>query len=225
MNQTVIDNRQTIGAACRNCFHTLDRYHKAVEAFHEEKRRIAATPYIQQEQERMVNKAAEALSNAAHGFYEEIKHNLDAIRVAAGEMENLMDIGLDLQNALSVVNALGQSMPSETRMKLVEQFKGQRQALTILKTAYETSGIDPEPYFEGLILDTSKVLDELDDKAYRMVMQPGVNMLVAINFGSDLEKFAESLGVRLTEKYRDMVNTSEALNRLMRAAAGLGTND
>lgn len=225
MNQIVIDNRHKIDTACRMYFLMLDKYHKAVEAFHEEKRRIAASLYIQEEKERMVNRAEDALKNTANNCYEEIKKNLDVIRAAAGEMENLMDIGPDLQNALSVVNSLGKSMPSETRIRLVEEFKGQRQALTILKTAYEAAGITAEPYFEGLISDVSKELDELDDAAYRMVGQPGKNMFVALNFGRDLEKYAESLGVQLTGKYRDTVNTAGALNRQMRAVMGLGAND
>lgn len=224
MNQIIVDNRHKIDTACQSCFFALDKYHKAVNTFNEEKRRIAATPYIQQEQERMVNTAADNLKATAQGLYEEIKHNLDTIRAAAGEMESLMDIGEDLQNALSVVKALGASLPGESRIKLVEQFKGQRQALSLLKAAYESVGITAQPYFQGLILNTAKELDELDDKAYRMVAEPGENMMIAVNFGSDLEKFVESMGVDLTKKFREIVDTSDALNAQLRAVMGLGAS-
>lgn len=224
MNQIIVDNRHKINTACQICFFALDKYHKAVNAFNEEKRRIAATPYIQQEQERMVNQASDALKNSAQGYYEEIKRNLDTIRAAAGEMENMMDIGEDLQNALSVIKALGGSLPGETRIKLVEQFKGQRQALSLLKAAYESAGITSQPYFQDLILNTAKELDALDDKAYRMVVAPGENMMIAVNFGRDLEKFAESLGVDLTKKFGEIVDTSDALNAQLRAAMGLGAS-
>lgn len=224
MNQIIVDNRHKINTACQICFFALDKYHKAVNAFNEEKRRIAATPYIQQEQERMVNQASDALKNSAQGYYEEIKRNLDTIRAAAGEMENMMDIGEDLQNALSVIKALGGSLPGETRIKLVEQFKGQRQALSLLKAAYESAGITSQPYFQNLILNTAKELDALDDKAYRMVVAPGENMMIAVNFGRDLEKFAESLGVDLTKKFGEIVDTSDALNAQLRAAMGLGAS-
>lgn len=225
MNQIVIDNRHKIDTACRSCFLTLDKYHKAVAAFGEEKHRIAATPYIQQEQERMVNRAAESLNAAAQGFYEDIKHQLDVIRQAAGEMESLLDIGEDLQNALAVVKALGKSLPGETRIRLVDQFKGQIQALTILKAAYEAEGITAEPYFKGLIVNTAQTLDDLDDKAYRMTVKPGTNMMVAVNFGSDLEKFAESLGVELTSKFRETADVTATLNEQLRAVMGLSTNN
>ena len=226
MNQIIIDNRHKIDTAFQSCFHTLDKYHKAVRAFNEEKRRIAATPYIQQEQERMVNRAAETLNGTVNGYYEEISRNLKEIRSAANEMENLMDIGADLQNALSVVKALGDDMPSETRLNLVEQFKGQRQALVILKAAFVTAGVSAaERYFDGLIFNVSSALDDLDDRAYRIVVQPGTNMVVAVSFGRGLEKFAENMGVELTKKFGDIVDTSDAFNAQLRAAMGLGAAD
>lgn len=224
MNRIIVDNRHKIDTACQSCFLTLDKYHKAVNAFHEEKRRIAALPYIQAEQERMVARAADALQVSAQSHYDEIKHNLDVIRKAAGEMESLMDIGEDLQNALSVIKALGGSLPGETRIKLVEQFKGQRQALSLLKAAYETTGITAEPYFKGLIFEASRTMDELDDQAHRLMSKPGENMMVAVNFGSNLEKFAESLGVELAKKFREVVDTSDALNAQLRAVMGLGAS-
>ena len=224
MNQNIVDNRHKIDTACQSCFFALDKYHKAVNAFNEEKRRIAATPYIQQEQERMVNTAADKLKAAVQGLYEEIKRNLDTIRAAAGAMENLLDIGEDLQNALSVVKALGAALPGETRIKLVEQFKGQRQALSLLKAAYESVGITAQPYFQGLILDTANELDALDDEAYRMVAAPGENMMVTVSFGSNLEKLAESLGVELTKRFREIVDTADALNAQLRAAMGLSAS-
>ena len=172
----------------------------------------------------MVNQASDALKNSAQGSYEEIKRNLDTIRAAAGEMESLMDIGEDLQNALSVVKALGASLPGESRIKLVEQFKGQRQALSLLKAAYESAGITAQPYFQGLILNSAKEIDALDDKAYRMVAAPGENVMIAVNFGRDLEKFAESLGVDLTKKFGEIVDTADALNAQLRAAMGLSAS-
>lgn len=225
MNQIIIDNRHKIDSACQICFYALDKYHKACQAFNEEKRRIAASPYIQQEQERMVNRAAEALSNTVNGYYAEIKSNLDMIREAANEMEGLLDIGEDLQNALSVVKTLGAGMPSETRLGLVDQFKGQRQALIVLKSAYDSVGIAAEPYFEGLIFNASGVMDELDDRAYRITGQPGTNLMVAVSFGRELEKFAVSMGVELTKSFGDIVDTSNALNEQLRAVMGLGAND
>jgi len=225
MNQTIIDNQHKIDSACQICFYALNKYHKACQAFNEEKRRIAATPYIQQEQERMVNKAAETLSNTANGHYAEIKRRLEDIRSAAGEMENLLDIGEDIQNALSVVKSLGKDAPNEILWKLVNQFKGQRQALVILKAAYESVGINAELYFKGMIFSASAALDDLDNMAYRIVSQPGDNMIVAVSFGNQLEKFAESLGVQLTKKFRDIVDTSDAFAAQLRAAMGLGTAD
>ena len=224
MNQIIVDNRHKIDTACQSCFYVLDKYHKAVNAFNEEKRQIAATPYIQQEQERMVSKAADTLKNTVQGFYEDVQRNLDVIHTAAEEMDQLLDVGEDLQNALSVVKTLGKALPGETRIKLVEQFKGQRQALSLLKVAYASAGIAAEPYFQGFILNTASKLQELNNMACRLVAAPGENMMVAVNFGSNLEKLAESLGVELTKKFREVVDISDALNVQLRAAMGLGAS-
>ena len=221
MNQTVIENRHKIDTACRLCFYTIDKYYKAVNAFNAVKHRIAAEPYIEQEKERQVNAALESLKNTVQGYYAEIKSNLDVIRTAATEMENLWDIGEELQNALSVVKALGKALPAESRPKIVELFKGQRQALALLKAAYATEEITDKPYFKELIINVTDELDSLEDKAYRMVVQSDKDTTVAIKFGSALEKFATTMGCELTEKFRDVVDTTDAMNAQIRAAAGL----
>ena len=225
MNQTITSNRHKIDTACQLCFFALDKYHKAAEAFLEEKRRINASPYIQAEKERMVSRAAESLGGTVRACYEEISRNLADIRGAARAMEDLLDVGADLQNALSVVKTLGSAMPEDTRRRLVEQFRGQYQALTILRAAYEAAGISAEVYFKGVLFSSAGLLDELDGMAYRLVVQPSTDTFVAINFGSKLEKFAVSLGVELTQKYRDIVDASSAIEGQIRAAAGLGAAD
>jgi len=226
MNQIIIDNKHKIDTACQLCFYKLSDYNKAVEEFHQKRHEITnAVIYSQREQERQVNEAAETLSKAAQVCYDEIKHNLDTMRGAAAEMENLLDIGEDLQNALSVVKKLGQAMPRETRFGLVRQFKGQKQALLILKAAYEDAGLVAELYFEGLVFSADTYLDKLDDMAHRIVAQPGQDSLVVISFGTELEKFADSLGVELTKRFGDIAGTYAGLTDVLRSAAGLGTAD
>lgn len=225
MNQTVIDNRHKIDTACQSCFFALDKYHKAVEGFGAEKQRIASMPYIQAEKERLVNQAADTLRNAVQGHCEQIQRELDTIRTAAEEMQNLIDIGEDLQNALSVVKSLGKALPPEVRSKLAEQFRGQYQALTMLKAAYEAVEITAEPYFKGLIFNAPQAVKDLEDKAASLADKPGENMMVAFNFGNDLEKLAQALGVELPTRYRDAVDTSAAMSRQLRAVMGLSTGD
>lgn len=224
MNEIITNNRHKIDTACSLCFYALSKYNDAVEAFHTECRRIDPLPYVQEEKERLANRAAEALGRAAAAQYEEIRGRLQDIRAAAAEMEKLLDIGEDFQDALSVVKALGEAMPTETCFALVERFKGQRQALAILKAAYEAAGITSKSYFEGLIFDTSAQVDKLDEMAYRIAVQPGDNILVAAAFARELEKFADNMGVDLSKRFSDIVDTSAAMMAQLRAA-GLGTAD
>ena len=226
MNQFINDNQHKIDTACQLCFYTIDKYHQAVNAFNDEKRRIAATPYIQEEKERMVNRAADSLSQTAQSYYDEIKNSLKAIRDAALDMEGTMDVGLDFQNALSVVNALGKNLPVESILNLIEQFKGQRQALVLLKAAMESADVPSAAhYFDNLIFDAASALDNLDDLAYRIMAQPGSDLWAAVRFGSELEKFALNLGVELSKRFRDIVDTREASNQQLRAVMGLGASD
>ena len=225
MNQIIIDNRHKIDTACSLCFSELEKYNNDQKAFHDERSRVNALPYIQSEKEKMVNDAATALAEKANRHYNEIHSNLEDIRAAALEMESLMDIGEDLQNALSVVKTLGKDVPFETRSALVEPFKGQRQALVILKAAYEGADLGTEPYFKGLVIDTAKEVDKLDDEAYSLVGQAGKNILPAFTFAKNLEGFADVLGVKLTKRFSDMVDGSEARNEQMRAVMGLSSNN
>lgn len=225
MNQIIIDNRHRIDTACRLCFYELNKCNKAIEEFLEEQRRIAATPFIQKEQERMVKKAEDAMTGKLQAYYGEIKGNLADIRSAAGEMDGVLDIGEDLQNTLSVVKALGNDMPVETAKALVELFKGQQQALKILKTAYESVGISTEHYFDLPLLSSAVALNKLDDLAYRLVVQPDTSFTDFVTFGNELEKFAVSRGVELTKRFGDIVDLSAFRSRRLAAAAGVGTAD
>ena len=137
----------------------------------------------------------------------------------------MLDIGEDLQNTLAVVKALGNDMPVETAKALVEPFKGQQQALKILKTAYESDGISTEHYFDLPLLSSAVALDKLDDRAYRLAVQPDTNLLVFSTFGNELEKFALSRGVELTKRFGDIVDMSDSLSRRLATAAGVGTAD
>ena len=224
MNQIITSNRQKISTHINNCFSALGKYLKAVDAFHQERNRITGLPFIQEEKERMVAKAAQSLAENAQTQYTAISGELKGIGAAAAEMEQLLDIGQDLQNALAVVK-YGSAIPVATRLQLVDTFRGQPQALTILKAAFEAAGLDPEHYFKGLIFKADDQVQRLDELAYQIVVQPGENALVAVNFSNELEKFAASIGAELTARFSDMTDATEVFNAAYRSAFGLGTAD
>lgn len=223
-NQIIKDNQHEIDTSCQLCFYALDKCSERMKEFSAEERRIAATLYVQEEKERMVKRAADVLRAEVQKDYEEIKGNLEIMRKAAAEMDAVLDVGPYFQNALSVVKALGKDMPEKSITALVAQFKGQNHALVLLKAAMESEGIvSTEHYFKDLIFNADSTMDQLDELAYRLAVQPDQWTLCC--FGNELEKFAQSLGVKLSKRFRDIVDTSEALNQQIRAAAGLGTAD
>lgn len=225
MNEIVKDNRHKIDTACQRCFLALDRYNDAVSSFHQECQRIAQTPYIESEKERQTAEASEKLAKKATAEYDVLHECLEHMRTAAGEMEHLLDIGEDFQNTISIVKTLGKALPVEQRSTLIEPFKGQMQALQMLSAAYRAVDLDPEYYFKGLIFYTAARLDSLEDLAYRIAAQPGRNLVAVIDFATELEKFAAALGVELTHRFHDLVDTSGALTAAIRSAAGVGTAD
>lgn len=225
MNEIIKDNRHKIDTACQRCFLALDRQKEAVKQFQEERRRIDATPYIQEEKERMTSKAAETLASRSTEEYNVLHECLESMRTAAGEMEQLLDVGTELQSTLAVIKALGKLLPVEQRAALIEPFKGQMRALALLQAAFESVGLDPSHSFEGLIFSTAARVDTLDDLARRVMIQPENNALAVIKFAAGLEKFAAALGVTLTNSFRDLVDTSGALTDAIRVAAGVGTAD
>ena len=153
MNSMIYSGRETIDQAAGRCFQALAAYNETVRAYQNKCREIDPLPFIQEEKERMKAKVAEKMYQDVRGQHETILAELDKIALAAEGMEALLDIGEDLQNALTVVKSLGAAMPSNLRFSLVVPFKGQKMALEILKAAYEAGGIDAEPYFKGLIFD------------------------------------------------------------------------
>ena len=221
MNQIVIDNRQKIASACSRCFSALDGYARACNDFRAEQKRIEPLPYIQEEKERMVSEAAKKLGSVASTKYEEIRKNLDDIKEAAEEMAAILDIGQDFQNTLSLVKQMGSDLPVDVRYALIAPFKGQKRALEILKAAYESAGMSPEPYFKGLIFAPGSRISALDADVYRITVQPGDHLLVAATFANGLESLADDLGVELSTRFKDMTDLSAAYTAAMYKACGV----
>lgn len=221
MNSMIYSGRETIDQAAGRCFKALAAYNETVRAYQNECREIDPLPFIQEEKERMKAKAAEKMYQDVRGQHETILAELDKIALAAEGMEALLDIGEDLQNALTVVKSLGAAMPSNLRFSLVVPFKGQKMALEILKAAYEAGGIDAEPYFKGLIFDADSRIGSLKESAMRLALQPGESLLTAHTFAGELESFAKAMGVELSTKYGDLVDAQGAMMEQVRAAAGL----
>lgn len=221
MNQIVIDNRQKIASACSRCFSALDGYARACNDFRAEQKRIEPLPYIQEEKERMVSDAAKTLESVASSQYEEIRKALEDIKVAAVEMADILDIGQDFQNALSVVKQMGTDLPFEVRSALIAPFKGQKHALEILKAAYDAADLSPELYFKGLIFAPESRISALDDDAFRITVQPGDNLLVAATFAQGLESLADDLGVELSTRFKDMTDLSTAYTAAIYKACGV----
>ena len=76
-----------------------------------------------------------------------------------------------------------------------------------------------------MIFDAETRVNKLDELAYRITVQPHNNMMAAVDFANEMNKFAKDFGVDLPERLSDFVDLSGAFNDALRAAAGLGATD
>lgn len=218
------ENRNKIATAVELCFYQLEKYNRAHNDYAEELRKIDASPYNQMMQGNMRKTAEEAFCAQAKAVYDEMHNQFEVMRIAAREMAATLDIGDEFQNTLATVSALGENLPAEVRRALIQPFKGEMHMLQLLKSSFATSGLSTA-YFDELIRDPDKTIDDLDDAALALVMQPGDGVMRMLDVGKSLEKFAANEGAELKHKLSDIVDTSNALNAYLRAAAGLGTAD
>lgn len=224
MNPVVIESRKKITSTIENCFYALDEYAHACSTFRDERRRIEQLPYLPEAKETHLRKASDTLFKVSSGIYEAIAKNLNTIEDAAKEMAELLDVGQEFQNTLSVIKQVGKSLPVDSLTALIDPFKGQKRALEILRAAYADAGIATDYYFGKLIFDPESRLAGLNETAYRIAVQPGDNLLVASDVAKTLEEFADNMGAELTVRPKDMKYLSEAYTDALIRAFGANPN-
>lgn len=224
MNQKVIDNRKSIDTRCKLCFSALGRYKAAVDTFQQERQQIEEKPFLPFEKERQISVAAKKVAAVSEKEYGEISGLLGEIRGFAAGMEKMDIQDGDLMNALEIVK-MGTGLAPDIISDIVQQFKGQRQALLVLQAACEGAGIQKEHYFKDMIFNADTRVEELDDMASRITIHPENGLLAAAEFAKALEKFAGDMGVELSSRVNDWADFSGVYAQAFRAAAGLGTAD
>lgn len=212
-------NQLVIKECISTCFTVLGRYDKALAAYGAEKKRIDTSMWNDEEKARQRSKAQETAAAAAVRCYEDIAKELENIRNIAMAMESEFGITPELTAAITLVSSAGAKLPWETRCNLVKNFAGQKQALLALCSIFEANNIETKEA-KALIFDAERRCTEMDDAAYRLVMQPGSNLGAAYSFAKELEKFAQLEGVELTTAFTSE-NEQEYLNARMRESMGL----
>ena len=141
------------------------------------------------------------------------------------------DLNRAAESARSQIDAIHNEAGSAARKWATADGRSIDEAdLNLLKGDFELSSEDLQDLMikhQGSYVMVSAIAKYAKEHNVVLEYVPNLadNMLAAITFGRKLEKFAVSMGVNLTQKYRDIVDDSSAIDAQIRAAAGLGAAD
>lgn len=217
------DNQTKLKSYITLIFTDIGRQADNIKTYQNELSKIVPLPYVEQEKEKMRNKAQAAFYQASRTVYEDIQKQLDIVRATALAMESEFEITPDLQAAINLVSATGKNLQHETRQNLVNSFIGRKQALIALQALFAANSID-ESEAKKYIFDAATWCDSLDQEAQQLAVQPGKNVNQIVHFGELLKEFAELEGAELSVKISDFVDMDAYYMGLTRAASGLPLN-
>lgn len=221
MNEIFKDDQHKIGTAITLSYNRLEEIAAAATTFKAERGKISGyTEYTDKARQDMTNRAAAVYSATTEPKIAELLREAKTITEAMAEMENTLDTGIELQNALNVAK-LAKSLPSTARFALFEQFRGQPQQLTILGAAFEAVEVDPLPYSEPLDFTAEKTARELEDAIYMVAAAPTGSTVEAWRLSRKLEELAQRVGADNARHAADLDGLDGGLDEAIRNAMGL----
>ena len=213
-----------IKSATQSAFSSLSRFADKVTEYRQKLQEIAKMEYLTQEgKEQETDKAKAALVQYAASLSSEISLDMSAIRKAALDMESDFTITPELQAAVTLLGAAGDSMDTETVERVWRGFIGNHYALTSLKALLESKGANTRG-MEKYIFKAETQCDKLDDLALTFKIQPGTNLNQTVALGKALEEFCELEGVELDNSFVGVLgneNYSQFYTEQLKAAFGV----
>lgn len=165
---------------------------------------------------------AEEFKTLCKGYDEDFQKALDEIKEAELKNNELFDItDNELQTAIQLIKAVDGQIEQETRNNIVNKFKGNKQALIMLKSVYEAYEIDTK-YLVKHIVDIESFIEERKALAHSLVADVNTTTHKMQKICNDLYYLAELLGIPFTEEEKDTgLNLDEYYDKLARSAMGL----
>ena len=221
MNETIQNAQHNIGTAIDLSFYRLEAIAKQAAAYRAEREKISAyTDYTPEARKNMIDRAAESYTKAISPEIAAIMSQIETIGQALTEMENTLDMGVDLQNALSVAK-LGEALPSKSRFALFEQFRGQPQQLGILGAAFESAGVASAPYVKPMTFKADRVVSDLEGAVRRVASADAGETSDAWRLSQQLEELSKRVGADTPRAAKDLTGLDGGLEQAIREACGL----
>ena len=215
MNQTVINSKQNIDAACSSCFRQLVNYSAKVRDHKKEVERVAALPYIQEEKMRQIDELEAKTKAQLSSIYTAVIGQIDVISEAAEAIAEAPMDSVDLSAVGTLVSITGGGSSAESAVAIsgvlqdyAYQYRGQQKALRVIKAAMERMGdsgsnVLKSKYGGSLIFSVS----ERTGKLYRITERlQDINLSHAFDLARELEVFAYDMGVELADNFKKMMN-------------------
>lgn len=215
MQQTVIEQKKKIDAACTICFRQLVSYCEKLKAYNQEVQKISQSPYVDDEKSRQISELEGRTKVLVVPMVAEIERQIQLIReyseviavtpmdstdlVAVGTLTNLIGAGSTTDTGLGIF---------ENLLDYVNMYRGQPKALKVIQAAMERAGeLDPNAlkskHGGSLVFDVANRIRQVENTAGQL---HGLNINCAFDMSRELEIYAYDMGVELTDSFKKMVN-------------------
>ncbi len=175
----------------------------------------------EQGKEMRINELEGVYKSKAQGVVEKIVSALEEIKNT--EMENENETNLEnpaLINAVNVVGQLQGELPSETAMRYINSFRGDKYALETLSALFDKYGIRTD--ISKYIFSVEQRYDQYIELAANLTHHDTSIMMPVITLRGGIISTAEKLGVEFTEEEKTpLVDLDDVYDEIAKQAMGL----
>jgi hypothetical protein len=175
----------------------------------------------EQGKEMRINELEGVYKAKAQGVVEKIVSALEEIK--STEMANENETNLEnpaLINAVNVVGQLQGELPSETAMRYINSFRGDKYALETLSALFDKYGIRTD--ISKYIFSAEQRYDQYIELAANLTHHDTSIMMPVITLRGGIISTAEKLGVEFTEEEKTpLVDLNDVYDEIAKQAMGL----
>lgn len=127
----------------------------------------------------------------------------------------------ELQASIQLIKSVNGKLETETIDNIVNSFKGNKQALIMLKSIFEAYDIDTK-YIDKYIIDIDGFIGERKELVYSLTADANTTTHKMQKLCNDLYRLAENLGIQFSEEEKDTgLSLEEYYDSMARSAMGL----
>lgn len=171
------------------------------------------------EQRRVIE---EKFKSVCLAINDNIQESLDRILEIETKNNAMFDVAdNELQASIQLIKSVNGKLETETIDNIVNSFKGNKQALIMLKSIFEAYDIDTK-YIDKYIIDIDGFIGERKELVYSLTADANTTTHKMQKLCNDLYRLAENLGIQFSEEEKDTgISLEEYYDSMARSAMGL----